>query len=158
MLRSIMSRKWRSARQSDQAFIDMMHDFIDTYRNTPASTESFKLIVEKHMTKEMDLQRMVTWTGFSGNGYMARRFRATPSNMSLSRPKVAKSESTPRLPQSEVDENFAMIVPVYANFGNGMVRLGQIPIAGNSTRKVDFVLDQQPKKVALNAYKDILER
>jgi hypothetical protein len=39
-----------------------------------------------------------------------------------------------------------------------MVRLGQIGIVGNSTRTVDFILDRQPKKVALNAYKDILER
>jgi hypothetical protein len=31
-------------------------------------------------------------------------------------------------------------------------------MAGNSTRSVDFVLDRQPKKIALNAYKDILER
>jgi hypothetical protein len=51
-----------------------------------------------------------------------------------------------------------MFVPVFADFGNGMVRLGQVGIAGNSTRTVDFILDRQPKKVALNAYKDILER
>jgi hypothetical protein len=57
-----------------------------------------------------------------------------------------------------VDEQLAMFVPVFADFGKGMVRLGQVPIVGNSTRKIDFVLDRQPKKVALNAYKDILER
>jgi|SRR5580700_2374325 hypothetical protein len=63
-----------------------------------------------------------------------------------------------QLSQSEVGDHFAMFVPVFADFGNGMVRLGQIGIAGNSTRTVGFVLDRQPKKVALNAYKDILER
>lgn len=31
--------------------------------------------------------------------------------------------------QSEVDGNFVMFVPVFADFGKGMVRLGQIPIA-----------------------------
>jgi hypothetical protein len=31
-------------------------------------------------------------------------------------------------------------------------------VIGNSTRAVDFILDRQPKKVALNSYKDILER
>jgi hypothetical protein len=57
-----------------------------------------------------------------------------------------------------VDEHFAMLVPVFGDFGNGMIRLGQLAIAGNSTRTVDFIVDRQPKKVALNAYKDILER
>jgi len=36
--------------------------------------------------------------------------------------------------------------------------LGQVAVIGNSTRKVDFILDREPKKVALNAFKDILER
>ena len=69
-----------------------------------------------------------------------------------------KFEVHAEISQSEVDDHFAMFVPVFADFGNGMVRLGQVGIAGNSTRTVDFILDRQPKKVALNAYKDILER
>jgi hypothetical protein len=39
-----------------------------------------------------------------------------------------------------------------------MLRLGQVVMVGNSTRTVDFILDAKPKKVALNAYKDVLER
>jgi hypothetical protein len=60
--------------------------------------------------------------------------------------------------QSEVDEHFAMLVPIFADFGNGMVRIGQVGIGGNATRNVDVLLPSQPKKVALNAYKEILER
>jgi hypothetical protein len=60
--------------------------------------------------------------------------------------------------QSEVDENFAMFVPVFADFGQGWVRLGQLALAGNSTRTAVFSMDRQPKKVALNVFKDILER
>jgi hypothetical protein len=60
--------------------------------------------------------------------------------------------------QSEVDEHFAMLVPVYADFGKGMVRIGQMGVAGNSSRSTDVMLPSQPKKVAINAYKDILER
>ena len=51
MLRSIMYT------DNDQQFIDMMHDFVESHKDRPASTESFKAIVEKHMTKVMDLQR-----------------------------------------------------------------------------------------------------
>ena len=39
-----------------------------------------------------------------------------------------------------------------------MIRLGQVGMAGNSTRSVDILLPSQPKKVALNAYKEVLER
>src|SRR5258708_1460313 len=60
--------------------------------------------------------------------------------------------------QSEVDEHFAMLVPVFADFGKGMVRIGQVGIAGNATRSGDLILPSQPKKVSLNAYKDVLER
>jgi hypothetical protein len=39
-----------------------------------------------------------------------------------------------------------------------MERLGQIPMIGNNTRNVDVTLPMQPKKVALNTMKEILER
>jgi hypothetical protein len=42
--------------------------------------------------------------------------------------------------QSEVDERFAMLVPVFAEFGKGMVRLGQVGIIGNTTRSFDVLL------------------
>jgi hypothetical protein len=57
-----------------------------------------------------------------------------------------------------VDEHFAMLVPVFADFGKGMMRIGQVGLIGNTTREFEFMLPMQPKKVALNAYKDILER
>lgn len=60
--------------------------------------------------------------------------------------------------QSEVNASFGMLVPVFANFGNGMGRIGQIGIVGNSARSVDVILPSEPKKVALNAFNEILER
>jgi hypothetical protein len=44
------------------------------------------------------------------------------------------------------------------DFGKGMMRLGQVPLAGNRTRTVIFHVDKAPKKEELNAYKDVLER
>jgi hypothetical protein len=60
--------------------------------------------------------------------------------------------------QSEVNDQFGMLVPVYADFGTGMVRLGQARLAGNSSHAIEVLLPSQPKKVTINAYKDILER
>ncbi len=158
MLRSIMRSDQNTGGNRDQAFMDMMHDFMDSHRDKPASTESFKAIAEKHMTKQMDLQH---------NGRLDWFFREWVYDTQVPRYSL-KYEVQPaqggefrvhtEITQSEVDDRFAMIVPIFANFGNGMVRLGQVAIVGNSTRKIDLILDRQPKKVVLNAYKEILER
>src|SRR5437016_8250679 len=47
MLRSIMY----GLQDQDKTFIAMMHDFVESHRDHPASTESFKATVEKHMSK-----------------------------------------------------------------------------------------------------------
>jgi len=51
-----------------------------------------------------------------------------------------------QITQSEVDAGFAMFVPVYADFGEGMRRIGQVPIVGNSTRSVVYSMDGNPKR------------
>jgi len=51
-----------------------------------------------------------------------------------------------------------MLVPVFADFGKGWIRIGQVGVVGNVTRSVDVLLPAQPKKVGFNTYKDILER
>jgi hypothetical protein len=158
MLRSIMRADHGSGGNPDQAFIDMMHDFMEKHRETPASTESFKAVAEKHMTKQMDLQQ---------NGRLDWFFRewvwGTPVprynfKYEVQPADVGKFRIHMEITQSEVDGNFAMLVPVFADFGQGMVRLSQVAVAGNSTRTMNFLVDRQPKKVALNSYKEILER
>jgi Peptidase family M1 domain len=156
MLRSLMYGDHGDNR--DQAFIDMMHDYMATYRDTPASTESFKTIAEKHMTKQMDLQQNGRLDWFFNEWVYGMQVPRYHFKYELQSADGGKVKVHAEVTQSEVDNHFAMFVPVFADFGNGMVRLGQIGMVGNSTRTVDFVLDRQPKKVALNSYKDVLER
>ncbi len=56
------------------------------------------------------------------------------------------------------DDRFVMLVPIFVDFGKGMAHIGQLAVAGNSSRSADVMLPSKPKSVALNAYKDILER
>jgi Peptidase family M1 domain/Carboxypeptidase regulatory-like domain len=154
MLRSIMY----SPDDGDKAFIAMMHDFVERHREQSASTESFKAIAEKHMTKLMDLNKNGRLDWFFNEwvyGTQVPRYHFEYQAAPLDGGKV-KLHMT--ITQSEVDDHFVMLVPVFADFGNGMIRIGQVGIAGNTTRNVDILLPGQPKKVALNAYKDILER
>ena len=158
MLRSLMYADHGPADNRDQAFIDMMHDFMESHHDSPASTESFKAIAEKHMTKQMDLQQNGRLDWFFNEWVYGTQVPRYSFKYELQPADGGKVKVLAELKQSEVDDHFAMFVPVFADFGNGMVRLGQMGIIGNSTRTVDFILDRQPKKVALNSYKDILER
>jgi hypothetical protein len=158
MLRSLMYQDQPGKANPDQAFIDMMHDFMETHRDRPASTESFKAVAEKHMSKAMDLEKngrldwfFNEWVYGTEIPRYAFKYETLPATGNLVKIRM-------EITQSEVDRNFAMFVPVFADFGKGMVRLGQVALAGNSTRTVIFDLDKAPKKVALNAYKDVLER
>jgi aminopeptidase N len=158
MLRSLMRADNGSPGDLDQAFIDMMHDFISSHRDTLASTESFKAVAEKHMTKQMDLQKNGRLDWFFREWVMGTEIPRYAFTYEVQPDEPGKFKIRAEITQSEVDQNFAMFVPVYADFGGGMVRLGQVALVGNSTRTVIFHLDRQPKKVVLNAYKEILER
>jgi hypothetical protein len=158
MLRSVMYDDHGAAGHHEQAFMDMMHDFMETHRDTPASTESFKAIAEKHMTKQMDLQQNGRLDWFFSEWVYGTEVPRYDFKYDVSAGDGGKTKIRAVITQSEVDDHFAMFVPVFADFGSGMLRLGQVGIVGNSTQTVDFVLDSKPKKVALNAYKEILER
>ena len=86
---------------------------------SPASTESFKAIAEKHMTKPMDLQHNGRLDWFFDEwvyGTHVPRY-AFKYEMQPRRRRQAKVHV--EITQSEVDDNFAMFVPVFADFGEG---------------------------------------
>jgi hypothetical protein len=154
MIRSMMY----SSQDGDKAFIAMMHDFVEHHREQAASTESFKAIVEKHMTKAMDLDGNGRLDWFFNEWVYGTQVPRYHFEYQTAQADGAKVKLHMTITQSEVDDNFVMLVPVFADFGNGMVNLGQIAVGGNATRSVDILVPSQPKKIALNAYKDILER
>jgi hypothetical protein len=158
MLRSLMMADYGTPGNPDQAFIDMMKDFMELHRDIPASSESFKAVAEKHMTKKMDLQQNGRLDWFFREWVWGTQVPRYSFKYDVQPAEGGKFKVHTEITQSEVDENFAMYVPLFADFGQGMVRLSQVALMGNSTRTYNFIMDRQPKKVALNAYKEILER
>lgn len=154
MLRSMMYNR----EDHDKAFIEMMHDFVASHRDGPASTESFKAIAEKHITKAMDLQGNGRLDWFFNEWVYGTEVPRYKFDYQLSPTNDGKVKLHMTVTQGEVSDQFAMLVPVFADFGKGMIHLGQIRLIGNSTQSGDILLPAQPKKVELNAYKDILER
>ncbi len=158
MLRSMMYNP--GEKDGDAAFIAMMHDFVETHRDKAATTESFKAIADKHMTKLMDLGKNDRLDWFFSEWVYGTQVPKYQFEYQTSPADGGKIKVHMTITQSEVDEHFAMLVPIFADFGNGngMIPIGQVGLGGNTTRSVDMILPSQPKKVALNAYKEILER
>jgi hypothetical protein len=154
MLRSMMY----GADDKDTAFIDMMHDFVDSHRNRSACTESFKAVAEKHMTKMMDLGGNHRLDWFFDEWVYGTQVPRYHFDYQVTPAEGGKVKLHMSLTQSEVDEHFAMLVPVYVDLGKGWVRIGQLGVGGNTTRTADTLLPAAPKKVAANVYKEILER
>jgi hypothetical protein len=154
MLRSLMY----DADDKDKAFIAMMHDFVETHREHPATTESFKAVAEKHMTKLMDLQKNGRLDWFFDEWVYGTQVPRYHFDYQVAPQDGGKVKVHMTITQSEVDDHFAMIVPVFADFGKGWVRIGQLGAIGNSSHSTDVILPSQPKKVGLNVNKDILER
>lgn len=153
MLRAIMYDR----NTGDQRFIDMMRDFVKTHFNQNASTEGFKRVVEKHMTQPMDLD---------GNKRMDWFFNEWVYGTELPRYKLEYAITTEAggkavlkftVAQSGVSERFKMLVPLYLDFDGKWVRLGEATLIGNSaTKEIMVKLPQRPKRVAINAFHDIL--
>lgn len=154
MIRSVM---WLPDTQ-DQPFIDMMHDFVNVHRGVPASTESFKEVVERHMKPSMNLGgdgRMDWFFDQFVYGTEVPRYRFT---YDLEQADGGKVKLKASLTQSEVSEKFVMAVPIFGEFDRRMARIANVPIGGNTTRPFEIMLPKPPKKVVVNGLHDILER
>ena len=149
MIRMMMFDK----QTGDSRFQKMMKDLIQTNYNKDISTEDFKAIVEKHITKEMDI---------AGNGRMDWFFNEWVYGTEMPSYRFDYKVSgdgtvSGRITQSGVSDNFAMLVPVYADFGKGWNKLGMATMIGNSSIDVsDIKLPSAPKRVAICALNDVL--
>jgi hypothetical protein len=62
-----------------------------------------------------------------------------------------------KIKQGQVNDDFVMLVPVYAQLGEKIRRLGQVRIKGNTeTPAVSIPLPEKPKKLLLCAMHDVL--
>jgi aminopeptidase N len=157
MLRSMMHDN-TGHENKEENFIAMMHDFVQAHADRAATTESFKAIAEKHMTKQMDIAGNHRLDWFFDQWVYGTQVPKYHFDYQVTPADAGKIKLHMTVTQSEVDDHFTMLVPIYVDFGKGMARLGQATITGNTTRTIDVTLPAQPKKVALNAYKEILER
>jgi aminopeptidase N len=140
----------------DRRFQQMMSDFIKTHYNKDVSTEDFQRAVEKYMTPSMDLngnQRLDWFFNEYVYGTEIPRYNFEYTLGSDG----GKPFFSGKVTQSGVSDGFKMMVPIYADFGQGWFRLGSANITGNRSVEIKNVpLPQQPKRMAICALDDVL--
>ncbi len=142
----------------DQNFKLMMKDFVNTYRNRPASTEDFKAMVEKYMSPQMDLDRNHKMDWFFNEYVYGTELPSYDFNYTISNDANGPVVDL-KLTQSNVSDNFKMLVPLYIELPDGRVgRLGSAPLVGNNTlqQKIPLGKNLTPKKLMINYYYDVL--
>jgi len=139
--------------QGDAKFQEMMKDFIQTHNNQDVSTEDFKAIVEKHMTKEMDIDHNGTMNWFFDQWVYGTEVPAYKLEYSVGQDGMLNGKIT----QSGVSDNFAMLVPIYIDMGKGWSKLGSATMVGNRSIEIKNIkLPGVPKRVAICALNDVL--
>jgi aminopeptidase N len=158
ILHMVRMMMW-SPQTGDDAFKVTLKDFVRTYANRAATTEDFKKTVEKHMTSQMNVR---------GDGKMDWFFDEYVYGTALPTYRLEHSFSeapegpvlSVKVRQSNVDDKFTMIVPLYLELASGKVfRLGSAAMTGNATleQKVPLRgLPEKPKRAMLNYFNDVL--
>jgi len=141
----------------DQKFIAMMRDFVKSHYNDNASTESFKAIVEKHMTPQMDLDGNKRMDWFFNQWVYGTEMPRYKFDYSLTPDSDGKVILRGTVTQSDVSPNFKMIVPIYLDFGGKITRLGSASLIGNmTTKEFEVKLPEKPKRAMINHQYDVL--
>ena len=137
----------------DKRFMAMMQDFIKSNYNLDVSTEDLKKTVEKHMTKQMDLDENGRMDWFFNQWVYGTEIPSYRFEYQLAGGTILSGQVT----QSGVSDNFKMLVPVYVDFGKGWVRLGAATVVGNSSTELKNIkLPQTAKRAAICVYDDVL--
>ena len=155
MLRMMM----HDNRTGDQRFKEMMQDFVNTYRGKSATTEDFKAAVEKHMTQEMDMEGNHKMDWFFNEYVYGTQLPSYQMSATFDTGADGVLVMSVKMTQSNVNESFRMLVPIYLDLPNGMFFLGRARLTGNSTfdQKIPLKgLKDTPKRAVINYYDDVL--
>lgn len=137
----------------DAPFKAMMRDFVQSNFNKDISTEDFQKAVEKHITKEMDLTQNGKLDWFFNEWVHGTEMPSYRFDHQINSDGTLSGKIT----QSGVSDNFAMLVPIYVDFGKGWVKLGSATLIGNTTFDItNLKLPQTPKRASICAMNDVL--
>jgi aminopeptidase N len=146
---------------SEAAFQHSMQEFVKEYSGKAATTEDWKASMERTMPRSLDID---------GNGKLDWFFNEWVYGTALPRYTVnsrflTNNDGTTTafvtLKQSNVSDDFEMIVPLYVQMTDGkVVHFAGLTMHGNATFDQQIPLGKlpgTPKAIVMDAYADILE-
>ncbi len=139
----------------DHAFKEMMQDYCKTFDNKAASTEDFKAIVEKHMSRGMDLDGNHKMDWFFnqyvyGTGEAQYSFHATTEATA-----DGKTHIKGELVRTGVPDNWKDVVPLYAHIGDKVIKMGTMA-AVHANEPIDATIQGKIDRVTINDNEDLL--
>jgi aminopeptidase N len=145
----------------DRPFRALMADFVKTWSGKNPSTDDFKAVAERHITRDMNLAGDGKLDYFFNQWVHGTDIPTLTSSLEASDSGGGKYRITGTITQAGVPADFRTRVPIYLDFGNDKTaRLGSVALTGTTTAKVnvEVALPQKPRRVFLNGYHDVLSR
>jgi len=151
MLRMMMF----DTKAGDKQFREMMQDFVATYRGKAATTEDFKAIVEKHMTKGMDLDRNGRMDWFFNQYVYGTGVAQYVFHVAAQPTPDGKTQLKGEVTRSGVADTWKDAMPLYAHMGEKTIRLGTLALT-HSTEPIDITIPAKLDRVSCNDFDDLL--
>ena len=159
MLRMMMYEDGRA--DPDAPFKAMMADFVKTWSGRNPSTDDFKAVVEKHITRDMNLAGDGKLDYFFNQWVFGTDIPTLGAKLEATDIGGGKYRISGTITQAGVPAEFRTRIPIYLDFGDDRLpRLGSIAVTGSTAAKisVEVSLKQKPRRVLINGFHDVLSR
>ena len=139
----------------DEGFKQTMQDFTKSFGGKAASTEDFKAVVERHMTRAMDIDGNHKMDWFFNEYVYGTGIPEYHMDYVVNSAAANKWTLSGTVTQSGVPEGWKDILPLYLHVGGKGGRIGWIGVRNKST-PFQVTLGFKPDKVSLNDNSEIL--
>jgi hypothetical protein len=141
----------RNSTGSDELFRSILQDFLHTYAWKAASTEDFKNILEKHSEDDWSwfFDQWINKTAIPTYSW-SYEINPHPSEKD-------KFEVVINVKQSDVPENFKMVVPIQLKLKGGTVKQFNLPV-DEAEKTFHLTTDKKPSKLIFNPNYSVLAK
>jgi hypothetical protein len=139
----------------DHLFKDMMQDYCKTFDNKAASTEDFKAIVEKHMTRGMDLDGNHKMDWFFNQYVYGMGIPQYEFHVSLEPTADGKTHVKGQITRGGIPEPWKDVVALYAHIGDKTVRIGTMGVT-QPNQPIDVTVGGKFDRLTINDNEDLL--
>ncbi len=147
MLRGVLSGP---GTDRDQRFLDMLREFIVAHRGQTVSTEDFIRHAEKYMPRDSDLEHNHRLDWFFDEWAYGTGIPTYQIESSVRSVGPQKFVVEGKIEQSDVGEDFEMLVPIVANYdGNKRALLGRVAVGSNGG-KFRFTTSKKPSHISID--------